>query len=193
MNTNTPIRLAILGSGNGTNAQQISEHFANHQQVEVNCIIYNKKDAYIAQRAKNLGIDAQYFGRADFYDSSAVLDYLKERHIDWVILAGFLWLVPQNLLEAFPNRIINIHPALLPNYGGKGMYGHHVHEAVVANRETESGITIHLVDQHYDRGTILFQAKCQLSPEDTADSLAQKIHLLERDYFPKVIEETVLK
>lgn len=193
MNTNTPIRLAILGSGNGTNAQQISEHFANHQQVEVNCIIYNKKDAYIAQRAKNLGIDAQYFGRADFYDSSAVLDYLKERHIDWVILAGFLWLVPQNLLEAFPNRIINIHPALLPNYGGKGMYGHHVHEAVVANRETESGITIHLVDQHYDRGTILFQAKCQLSSEDTADSLAQKIHLLERDYFPKVIEETVLK
>jgi len=110
-----------------------------------------------------------------------------------VILAGFLWLVPADILEAFPNRIINIHPALLPNYGGKGMYGHHVHEAVVANKERETGITIHIVDNHYDKGTILFQAKCTVSPEDTPDTVAEKIHLLEQEHFPVVIEKTVLK
>ena len=116
---NHPVRLAILGSGNGTNAQQISEYFAGRTDVEVACIIYNKRDAYIAQRAKNLGIEARYFGRADFYDTNAVLDYLHEKQIDWVILAGFLWLVPEAMLEAYPNRIINIHPALLPKYGGR--------------------------------------------------------------------------
>ena len=153
---NHPVRLAILGSGNGTNAQQISEYFAGRTDVEVACIIYNKKDAYIAQRAKNLGIEARYFGRADFYENGHVLDYLRSKQIDWVILAGFLWLVPEAMLDAYPNRIINIHPALLPKYGGKGMYGHHVHEAVVAAGEHESGITIHIVDHHYDRGTTLF-------------------------------------
>ena len=113
------------------------------------------------------------------------------KQADWVILAGFLWLVPQSMLEAYPDRIINIHPALLPNYGGKGMYGHHVHEAVVANHEKESGITIHIVDQHYDRGTTLFQARCTVDPDETPDSLAAKIHLLEKEYFPRVIDETI--
>lgn len=188
---NHPIRLAILGSGNGTNAQQISEYFAGRTDVEVACIIYNKKDAFIAQRAKKLGIEARYFGRNDFYNSSHVLDYLTEKHIDWVILAGFLWLVPENMLTAFPQHIINIHPALLPKYGGKGMYGHHVHEAVVAAKEHESGITIHIVDQHYDRGTTLFQAHCTVTPDDTPDTLAAKIHLLEKEHFPKVIDETI--
>ena len=188
---NHPVRLAILGSGNGTNAQQISEYFAGRTDVEVACIIYNKRDAYIAQRAKNLGIEARYFGRADFYDTGAVLDYLRQKQVDWVILAGFLWLVPEAMLDAYPDRIINIHPALLPKYGGKGMYGHHVHEAVVAAGERESGITIHIVDRHYDRGTTLFQARCAVTPDDTPDSLAAKIHLLEKEHFPRVIDETI--
>ena len=188
---NNTIRLAILGSGNGTNAQQISEYFADRNDVEVACIIYNKRDAYIAERARNLGIEAHYFCRKDFYENGAVMHYLAEKHIDWVILAGFMWLVPPEMLAAYPNRIINIHPALLPAYGGKGMYGHHVHEAVVANHEKESGITIHIVDQHYDRGTILFQARCTVEPGDTADNLAAKIHLLEKEHFPRVIDETI--
>lgn len=188
---NTPVRLAILGSGNGTNAQQISEYFAGRTDVEVACIIYNKKDAYIAQRAKNLGIESHYFGRSDFFQNGNVLKYLAEKKVDWVILAGFLWLVPEDMLAAYPNRIINIHPALLPKYGGKGMYGHHVHEAVVAAGEHESGITIHIVDRHYDRGTTLFQARCSVTPDDTPDSLAAKIHLLEKEHFPRVIDETI--
>ena len=188
---NTPIRLAILGSGNGTNAQQISEYFAGRDDVKVACIIYNRKDAYIAQRAKNLGIEARYFGRADFYNNGAVLEYLHEKNIDWVILAGFLWLVPEPLLNAYPNRNRNIHPALLPKYGGRGMYGHHVHEAVVAAHEHESGITIHIVDHQYDRGTTLFQARCTVTPDDTPDTLAAKIHLLEKEHFPRVIDETI--
>lgn len=185
------IRLAILGSGNGTNAQQITEYFAGRQDVEVACIIYNKKDAYIAERARNLGVEARYFGRKDFYETSAVLDYMRAKQVDWVILAGFLWLMPEAILKAYPNHVINIHPALLPAYGGKGMYGHHVHEAVVANHETESGITIHIVDEHYDRGTTLFQARCAVTPDDTPDTLAAKIHLLEKEYFPQVIDRTI--
>jgi len=187
------VRLAILASGNGTNAQRISEYFSGNDQVSVDCIVYNKRDAFVAERARKLGVPAYYFGRADFYDNGRVLQFLKERGIDWVILAGFLWLVPEDILKAFPNRIINIHPALLPNYGGKGMYGHHVHEAVIANKESESGITIHIVDNHYDRGTILFQAKCELTAADTPDTLADKIHQLEQRYFPEVIEKTVLQ
>lgn len=186
------INIAILASGNGTNAQQISEYFAGSDKVCVKCIIYNRKDAYVAERAKNLGIPAHYFSRKDFYENGSVMQYLKEQQIDWVILAGFLWLVPEDMLAAYPDHIINIHPALLPNYGGKGMYGHHVHEAVIANHEKESGITIHIVDNRYDCGTTLFQAKCALTDEDTPDTLAEKIHLLEKAYFPMVIEKTVL-
>ena len=132
------------------------------------------------------------FGRKDFYESTAVLDYLREKQADWVILAGFLWLVPENMLAAYPNRIINIHPALLPAYGGKGMYGHHVHEAVVANKEPFTGITIHAVDGRYDCGTTLFQARCSVQPTDTADDVAAKIHILEKEYFPRVIESVVM-
>lgn len=188
---NTPIRLAILGSGNGTNAQQISEYFAAREDVQVACIIYNRRDAYIAQRAKHLGIEARYFGRADFYETGAVLQYLRQKEVDWIILAGFLWLVPQEMLQAYPSRVINIHPALLPKHGGKGMYGHHVHEAVVQAGERQTGITIHIVDEHYDRGTILFQATCEVLPTDTADDVAARIHLLEAANFPRVIDETI--
>ena len=185
-------RIAILASGNGTNAQQISEYLADNNDIEVSCIVYNRRDAYVAQRAANLGIEAQYFNKKDFLETDRVLDYLQQKHIDYLILAGFLLLVPQNLLDAFPNRIGNIHPALLPNYGGKGMYGHHVHEAVIANHEPVSGLTIHIVDNHYDHGTTLFQAKCALTPQDTPDSLAAKIHILEKTWFPPVVEAFVL-
>ena len=186
------IKLAILASGNGTNAQQISEYFTDNKQVKVECIIYNRKAAYVAERAKKLGIPAIYFGRKDFFENGNVLSYLKKHNIDWIILAGFLWLVPEDILASFPNHVINIHPALLPKYGGKGMYGHHVHEAVIANHEKESGITIHIVDCHYDKGTILFQATCPLTEKDTPETLAEKIHLLEKEHFPAVIEKTIL-
>jgi phosphoribosylglycinamide formyltransferase-1 len=189
---NKMIKLAFLASGNGTNAQRISEYFAKSDSVRVDCIIYNVKDAYVAERARQLGVPAYYFGREDFYRNGRVLTFLKEHDIDWVILAGFLWLVPEDIIEAFPQHIINIHPALLPSYGGKGMYGGHVHEAVVANHEKESGITIHIIDNQYDRGQTLFQAKCLVTEEDTPDTLAAKIHKLEQQYFPVVIEKTVL-
>lgn len=189
---NSPKRIAIFGSGNGTNAQRITEYFADKPAVEVNTIITNKKDAYIVQRAENLGIDWSYFSRHDFFETDNVLNYLKQRNIDYVILAGFLWLVPQNLLSAYPKRIINIHPALLPKYGGKGMYGERVHEAVIAAHEKESGITIHYVDEHYDRGATIFQARCTIVPNDNPDTLAQKIHKLEYEHFPAVIEKVVL-
>ena len=185
------INIAILGSGNGSNAQRIAEYFKDNSQIKISTIISNKKDAYIITRAEDLNIPCRYFNRNDFYNTDNVLNYLKEKEIDYVILAGFLWLVPDNLLKAFPQRIINIHPALLPNYGGKGMYGSHVHESVIANKEKESGITIHFVDENYDQGQTIFQAKCQINPDDTADTLAQKIHLLEYEYFPKVIEQVV--
>lgn len=185
-------KIAILASGNGTNAQQISEYFASHPTIEVRCILYNRRDAYVAERAKRLGIEARYFKSSEFLHSDHVLEYLKMCAVDYVVLAGFLLLVPKNLLETYRNRIINIHPALLPRFGGKGMYGHHVHEAVVASGETESGITIHLVDEMYDHGKILFQAKCRLTADDTPDSLAEKIHILEKQYFPPVIEATIL-
>ena len=187
-----PIQLAILASGNGTNAQQISEYFAHSNDVRVNVIVYNKRDAYVATRAQQLGIDAQYFNRHDFFETDNVLHFLQDRGVDYLILAGFLLLVPDNLLRAFPNRVVNIHPALLPNYGGKGMYGHHVHEAVIANHEPFSGITIHVVDNRYDCGTTLFQARCRIDANDSADDLAAKIHLLEKAYFPRVIEAFVL-
>lgn len=186
------IKLAIFASGNGTNAQRISEYFARHDKVRVDCVVYNRKDAFVAERARRLGVPARYFGRKDFYENGRVLQFLREREIDWVILAGFLWLVPQDILDAFPGRVINIHPALLPKYGGKGMFGEHVHQAVIAHHETESGITIHIVDQHYDRGTTLFQAKCRLTDQDTPETLAAKIHELEQKHFPVVIEQTVL-
>lgn len=181
-------RLSILASGNGTNAQQIAEYFAERNDIIIDSIIYNKRDAYVATRAKNLGIESFYMSRRDFMESNKVLELLQSRNVDYLILAGFLLLVPENLLKAFPNKIINIHPALLPNYGGKGMYGHYVHEAVVANHETVTGITIHVVDHRYDCGTTLFQARCVVLPTDSADDVAARIHLLEKSYFPPVID-----
>ncbi|MBQ2303711.1 MAG: phosphoribosylglycinamide formyltransferase [Bacteroidales bacterium] len=180
-------KIAIFASGSGTNFQQICEYFQNNNQVKVDVLIVNKKNAYVRQRATNLGIEDFYFDRADFYESAKVLELLQARNIDLIVLAGFLWLIPQNLITAFPNKIINIHPALLPLYGGKGMYGHNVHQAVIAAREKESGITIHYVNELYDSGDIIFQTKCQLTEEDTVESLEEKIHLLEKEHYPRVI------
>ena len=145
------------------------------------------------QRTSKHGIKTRVFGRDEFYNSSAILEELKDDNIDYIVLAGFLWLIPESLITHFPNRIINIHPALLPKHGGKGMYGMHVHEAVVAQHDKETGITIHLVNSRYDEGRVLFQAKTPVSPEDTADEVAAKIHTLEMTYFPKTIEQLLLK
>lgn len=183
-------RIAVFASGSGTNFQQICEYFnEKNKDIKIELLIVNKKNAYVLERAKQLNVKSQYFNREDFYSSDRVVECLKENQIDFIVLAGFLWLIPNNILKKYPNKIINIHPALLPNYGGKGMHGHHVHEAVIAAKEPESGITIHYVNEHYDEGNIIFQAKCSITPEDTADSLAEKIHLLEKEHFPKVIDD----
>ncbi|MBP3253603.1 MAG: phosphoribosylglycinamide formyltransferase [Bacteroidales bacterium] len=185
-------KLALFASGNGTNVQQITEYFAGNDGIMVDCVIVNRKNIYVIERAKNLCVDCFYFSKEDFYQTDNVLQLLRSRDIDFIVLAGFLWLIPQNLLDAYNHKIINIHPALLPSYGGKGMYGHHVHEAVIASHEKESGITIHYVNEHYDRGSIIFQAKCQIEKGDSAEDLAAKIHNLEKKYYPKIIEQVVL-
>ncbi len=184
-------KLAIFASGSGTNAQNLCEYFNDHENFTIDCILSNKTTAYVLERAKTLGIDSLCFSRQQFYDEDFVSDYLRERRVDWIILAGFLWLVPLKLIKQFPNRIINIHPALLPKFGGKGMYGIHVHKAVLEKEEKESGITIHYVNENYDEGQIIFQAKCQVDKNDTPESLASKIHSLEYTFFPRIIEKEI--
>jgi phosphoribosylglycinamide formyltransferase 1 len=183
--------LAIFASGSGTNAENIIQCFENEAQIKVSCICTNRADAYVIERVQRFDIPVLIFSRDNFYHSRVVLDYLKERGTDWVILAGFLWLVPANLIDCYPKRIINIHPALLPKYGGKGMYGHHVHQAVIDHHEQCSGITIHYVDHEYDRGDRIFQATCPVNPGDTAETLAVKVHELEYKHFPEVIKNVV--
>lgn len=180
-------RLAIFVSGGGTNLQRIAEYFANDSRVEIACVVSNNKEAYANKRAENLGIPLILIDRQRFNDK-AFSEQLKAMNVDLIVLAGFLWLIPQHLIDTFPNKIINIHPALLPKYGGKGFYGHHVHEAVVAANEKESGITIHYVNERYDSGDIIFQKKVTLSVTDTPDDVAAKIHVLEQENFPVVIE-----
>ena len=186
-------RLAVFASGSGSNAQRLAEYFAGSGIAEVSVIYCNNPDAFVLERARLLGIPAVLIKRNSFYNDISVLDDLKSREIDWVILAGFLWLVPDYILKAFPKRIINIHPALLPAYGGKGMYGMKVHQAVIAARESESGITIHYVNEKYDEGDIVFQAKCTIEKEDTPEMLASKIHELEFKHFPRLIEKLIIK
>ena len=184
-------RIAIFASGSGSNVQRIAEFFAGKGLLEISAIYCNNPCAFVLERAKGLGISSVLINRADFYNSNYVLDNLKSRNIDWIILAGFLWLIPEPILKAFPERIINIHPALLPAYGGKGMYGMKVHEAVMASGDKQSGITIHHVNELYDEGDIIFQATCQIQPGDTPEMLAAKIHELEYEYFPVVIGKLV--
>ena len=182
-------RIAIFASGSGTNAERIVTYFREHPSIEVALILSNKADAYVLERARNLGIPVAVFDRQQFRDSDIVLNILKNNRIDFIVLAGFLWLAPNHLLNTFHGRILNIHPALLPKYGGKGMYGMNVHEAVIASGDTESGITIHQVNERYDRGDIVFQARCPVLPGDTPETLANRVHLLEYEYYPIVIEQ----
>ncbi len=186
------IKIAIFASGSGSNAERIVEFFSSNDQVEVSLILTNNPTAGIIERAQRLNIPIVIFNKKVFSKTDKIVEILQLQGIDWVILAGFLWLVPNNLTRAFENRMINIHPALLPKYGGKGMWGHHVHEAVVANQETETGITIHYVNENYDEGKIIFQAKCEVAETDSADEVAKKIHLLEYQYFPEVIYKEIL-
>ena len=180
--------IAIFASGNGTNVQRIAEYFAD-KDVAIRLIVSNNAKAYVLERAKNLNIETMLIDKATFYQSDDVVLSLQQLQLDLVVLAGFLWLVPDNLINAFPDKIINIHPALLPKYGGKGMYGMHVHEAVIANKEPYSGISIHYVNQHYDEGNVIMQQTCKLSPNDTPEDVAKKIHTLEYEYFPLAIEQ----
>ena len=184
-------RIAIFASGSGSNVQRIAEFFDGKGLLEISAIYCNNPGAYVLERAKTAGIPSVLFNRNDFYNSSFILNDLKSRNIDWIILAGFLWLIPESILKVYPQRVINIHPALLPAYGGKGMFGMKVHESVIAAGEKQSGITIHHVNELYDEGDIIFQATCQIQPGDTPEMLAAKIHELEYEYFPVVIGKLV--
>jgi phosphoribosylglycinamide formyltransferase-1 len=185
--------IAIFASGSGTNAENLVHFFRTSPFGQVSLVLTNRPDAGVIQRAQSDDIECIVFNRRQFYDTNEVVDLLVERGIEFVILAGFLWLVPDKLLELYDNKIVNIHPALLPKYGGKGMYGHFVHEAVIANAEKESGITIHYVNSRYDEGDVILQARCKVDIDDTPDSLASKIHTLEYEHFPKAVEALLKK
>ena len=184
-------KIAIFASGGGSNALKIIEHFANNDEVEVALIVSNKSKAGVLEKAKNHNIPTLIINRTSFRETEDVLTELQNRGIDFIALAGFLWLIPTYLVNAFPNRIVNIHPALLPKYGGKGMYGMNVHRAVHAAKEPFSGMTIHFVNAHYDEGNIIFQAKCELSEEDSPEGIAKKVLALEHQYFPQVIAKVI--
>lgn len=187
-----PYRLAIFASGSGTNAEEIMKRFQKHTSIKVVLLLSNNPEAYALERAKKFGVATQVFNRAQFRDSDTVLNWLRQAEVTHVILAGFLWLVPSSLVKAYPHHILNIHPALLPKFGGKGMYGSFVHEAVKAQGEKETGITIHEVNEKYDEGKVVFQASCPVVPNDTPETIAQKVHQLEYAHFPAVIEKWVL-
>ncbi|NLN31215.1 MAG: phosphoribosylglycinamide formyltransferase [Bacteroidales bacterium] len=185
--------IAIFASGSGTNAENIIRYFSNRDCARVVLVLSNRSDAYVLKRAEALSVRTFFFERSDFYGSGRVTGILQENNIDFIVLAGFLWLVPGDIIEKYRGRIINIHPALLPLYGGRGMYGDRVHRAVIEGREKESGISIHYVNNRYDEGDIIFQARCRVEADDTAETLAHKIHELEYRYFPGVIEDLVSK
>jgi len=185
-------RIVILASGSGSNAENIIKYFNNNNLISVDHILCNKKGAKVFERAKRLKISSLYFDKEMLNESDFVLNFLKDK-ADYIILAGFLWKIPSKIIEAFPNKIINIHPALLPKYGGKGMYGMHVHNAVVSNNESETGITIHYVNDNYDEGTIIFQERFNVLSSYSAEDVAERIHELEYEYFPKIIEKVILE
>jgi len=184
-------RIAIFASGSGSNAQKILEYFKDNKFAEVSIILSNNPDAYVLQRADNFETPTHVFDREDFYKTDHVVELLKNLQIDFIVLAGFLWLIPSNLLHEFPNRIINIHPALLPSFGGKGMYGDRVHQAVLEAKEEESGITIHYVNEKFDEGEIIYQAKYKIEPEDNVELIRFKGQQLEHLHYPKIIENII--
>ena len=185
-------RIAIFASGNGTNAENIIRYFADNNKIKPVIVVSNRKEAFVHQRAKNLGIPSCVFSRNEFEEGTIIVEKLREYRVDFVVLAGFLLKISQPLLDAFPNRMVNIHPALLPKFGGKGMYGSHVHRAVVEASERESGITIHYVNENYDEGAVIFQASCKVLPNDTPDNVAQKVQELECEYYAAVVERVIL-
>lgn len=182
-------RIAIFASGSGTNAENIITYFQDSKVAEVVLVLSNKKDAKVLERAEKLNVDTVFFTKDELYSEEGILRVLKERDTDLIVLAGFLLKFPELIIAEFPNRIINIHPALLPKYGGKGMYGSIVHETVVTNKEKETGISIHYVNENYDDGALIFQKSVTLSEEDTPETVAKKVHTLEYEWFPKIIEE----
>ncbi len=182
-------RIVIFASGSGTNAENIIKFFHNRENASVIQVLTNNPHAKVLDKCKKLNVSALSFNRIAFSKSEDVLNILKSAKLDLIVLAGFLWKMPEFILNEFPNKVINIHPALLPKFGGKGMFGMHVHKAVVNNKEKETGITIHYVNENYDDGATIFQAKCDVLPSDSAEDVAAKIHLLEMEHFPKVIEE----
>ena len=185
-------RLAVFASGNGSNAENIIRYFqADDRNAEVALVVCNKPDAKVLERAEKLGVPAIVVPRRDFNNEDFMTGLLRDNGIDFIVLAGFLLMIPDFLIKLYPEKIVNIHPSLLPKYGGKGMYGSHVHEAVVAAGEKESGITIHMVDENCDGGRIIFQANVPVTPEDTPDNVAAKVHALEYEHFPQVIEKTL--
>lgn len=184
-----PLKIALFASGSGSNAENIIQFFSHNSKFTFPVIISNKPDAFVHERARKLNVPSFTFSRDDFSKGEAIVGFLKQQEIDCIVLAGFLLKIPLALINAYPNKIINIHPALLPKFGGKGMYGDHVHHAVAAAGENESGITIHYVNNNYDEGNVIFQVKCPVLPTDTPGMIAEKVHLLEYEYFPKVIEK----
>jgi phosphoribosylglycinamide formyltransferase-1 len=185
--------IAIFASGTGTNAENIIKYFSNRNTAKVSLVLSNKRHAEVLKRAEAHNIRTVFFEYKEFYNTGKVLRYLSLYKIDFIVLAGFLWLVPESILEQYPDRIINIHPALLPSYGGKGMYGDAVHKAVIESRDKESGITIHYINKLYDKGDIIFQSRVKVDPSDTPALLAEKVHALEYVHYPKIIEDLVVK
>lgn len=183
-------KIALFASGSGSNAQNIIEYFADKEHITIDSLWSNTSSAYALERADKLHVKTFVFNREQFYQTREVEYMLVQRGVDLIVLAGFLWLLPESLVRKF--SIVNIHPALLPKYGGKGMYGMNVHKAVVENRETESGISIHFVNEKYDEGKLIFQAKCPVLPSDTPEDVAKKVHQLEYQHFPEIIEKVVL-
>jgi len=186
-------RIVIFASGSGTNAQNLIEFFQKSSFAEVILVLSNKKDAKVLERSKRLNVESLSFNKEDLLSSEGIIVLLKKVKADIIVLAGFLLKFPEIILKEFPNKVINLHPALLPKYGGKGMYGIHVHEAVIQNKEIETGITIHYVNENYDEGAIIFQKSFSLSKKDTPTTVAEKIHKLEYEFFPKVVEELLKK
>lgn len=187
------VKVAILASGSGTNAENIFNYFSGRTDVEISLIISNKANAFVHKRAEKLGVHSLTLTKAELDNPRLFLDIFREWKIDFVVLAGYMLRIPHELTEAFPDKIMNIHPALLPNFGGKGMYGDHVHTAVINSGEKFSGITIHIVNDNYDEGRTVFQATCPVSENDTPESLASKVHALEYEHFPRVIDEILRK
>ena len=186
-------RIAIFASGSGSNAQRIMEHFKRNKEMEVALVLCNKPDAYVLQRADNFEVPTHVFTKDEMLHTNSIDNLLKNLEIDIIVLAGFMWLLPDRFIQNYPKRIVNIHPALLPKFGGEGMFGKKVHTAVLQSKEIETGITIHYVNEHFDEGEIIYQSKCPIEKTDNAEKLAYKVHQLEHIHYPKIIEDLLKK